>query len=350
MTAPRGARDEPLPESPACVADAQGRLLQGFFRGSVQTVDWRTLREPRLSPVERFARQKRWLYAAVATRAHFFGAAIVDVGYAANAFVFAVDLDASKTLVNRSALGVPGLMARVGPHPLEGAAARFRSPGFDLDISRPVGANAWELRSRFGRLGTAHLQIEVEGATPATYLGAVGGGGRANCTMKLACARVTGAIEIAGRSIDLHDAMGGLDFTCGLLPRKTRWRWAFLLGRADDGTRVGLNLVEGFNAPPAGGPSEDAAWIDGEPIALGRAKFEHDREAYLRPWRVTTRDGAVDLVFTPAAGYHDRRNLGVAKSSFLQVAGRYRGTLRVGDRLLQLTDLSGVAEDQDVVW
>ncbi|MDQ3037367.1 MAG: DUF2804 domain-containing protein, partial [Myxococcota bacterium] len=150
---------------------------------------------------------------------------------------------------------------------------------------------------------------------------------------------------IAGRRVSLDAALGGYDLTHGLLARRTRWNWAFLMGRARGGEPIALNLVQGFVGEP-----ECAVWIDGEPVPLAEGRFTFAQEAPERPWRVRTADGAVDLAFEPGGVHREHRDLRVARARFVQPVGTFSGTIDVGGRRLELERVPGVVEDQDVVW
>ncbi len=164
-------------------------------------------------------------------------------------------------------------------------------------------------------------------------------------TEKRACLAVRGAALVDGHRVSLDGALGGLDFTHGLLPHRTQWNWAFGLGRTRTGERVGFNLVEGFV-----GEGECALWVDDRTVPISEGRFTFDRAARLGPWRVRSADGEVDLEFEPGAEHTETRNLGLVRSRFAQPLGTFRGTLRVGDRTLELDRCLGVVEDQDVVW
>ena len=164
-------------------------------------------------------------------------------------------------------------------------------------------------------------------------------------TEKRALLDVTGELVVNGRHVALGGALGGFDYTHGLLARRTAWRWAYALGRAKSGERVAFNLVQGFVGEP-----ECAAWVDGALFPLREGRFAFDCERPLSEWRVSTADGALDLVFTPGAMHSEDKDLGVIASQLVQPVGTYRGTLRVGGKLLTLDRVLGVTEDQSVLW
>ena len=91
-------------------------------------------------------------------------------------------------------------------------------------------------------------------------------------------------------------------------------------------------------------------WVGGEPISVGKGVFAYDSNEPLRPWRIKSECGVVDLVFSPAAQHAEHHQLFVASSRFLQVAGTFEGTLRVRGRALRVRGLPGVTEDQAVKW
>jgi hypothetical protein len=83
---------------------------------------------------------------------------------------------------------------------------------------------------------------------------------------------------------------------------------------------------------------------------IGEGRFELDEKRPLRPWKVTTTEGALDLEFVPGGAHSDTTNFGVVRARFLHPVGAYRGTLKIAGRTLEIDDMLGVAEDQDVLW
>ncbi len=354
-----------LRPAPRRVADAEGVRQDGAFEGSLEVVDWAEVRSggptrpvaSALARASRFLHHKRWWYAAVSTPEVLVSTAIVNLGYVVNAFVFAADLPGRRLLFQRSFLGLPALSATLTPRPGTGALATFRAPRARVALSRGQDANApYALRIRLPEL-TLDAALEVSATRPLTWIGPLGARvgtiELANCTQKIAGAPASGRLVVHGRDVPLDGALGGLDFTDGLLARETAWRWAFAQGHADSGEVVGLNLVEGFNArgaSPETALGEDAVWLGGRPYPLGPARFDHDRDDPARPWHVSTACGAVDLRFTPGGRHAEGHDLGVARSRFLQVAGTWDGVITFDGVTRNLRGAAGVAEDQAVRW
>ena len=329
----------PPPES---VLDAHtGAPRIGSFRGALPRVDLASVGRGRLW---RFAHHKRWMYVAIASDEFYIGVAVVHLGYVASAFAFVFERTAMRLRVDRSSLGPP-FVCSVTDTTGEGCAARYRLPGTSVLIERSPGTADYAVQVLMEDL---NLHARLEGASAPPPLAAIASvpGGLLNATEKRALLRVTGGVTVCGRRHGLDGALAGFDYTQGLLARHTAWRWAFALGRARGGERVGLNLVEGFVGEP-----ECAVWIDDELFPLGEGRFEFDRDRPLAPWRVRTVDDRVDLRFEPGGMHAERRSLGLIRSRFVQPVGLFHGRIApAGQGELALERVVGVTEDQDMLW
>jgi len=329
---------DPVPD--AALDPVTGQPRVGSYRGALRRVDLTAVAGGAL---KRALREKRWIYVGVASDEIYAGVAVVRLGYAANAFAFAYDGRAKKMLADVSMLA-PTLRCSVGDTSGEGCIARLRSGASSVSIERPVGSSAYVVQVRTREL-SIDARLDATSAPPPITAIASLAPGRVNTTEKRTLLATTGEIRAGGARRSLDGALGGYDYTNGLLERRTRWRWGFALGRAAGGEKVAFNLVEGFVGEP-----ECALWIDGEVHPLAEGRFEFDASRPLEPWRVRTADDALDLRFVPGGMHADRTNLGVVKSSFVQPAGTYSGTIHASGRDLVLKNVLGVSEDQDVLW
>jgi Protein of unknown function (DUF2804) len=330
---------ELLPTPSSVLDPATGRPRVGSYRGGLPIVD---VLGARPSLAARAFRRKRWIYVGIVTADVYIGVAVVRLGYAANAFAYLYDARARKMLADRSAIA-PHFRASVDDEAGAGRSARFTSGKSRIVFERRGGVDALDVRMP-GLEITATL--DATSAPPAVGAIADLGGGSVDATEKRALLAVSGDVRVGDQRVSLDGALGFYDYTHGLLPRETRWRWAFMLGRAKGGERVAVNLVEGFT-----GEVECAAWVDDEAYPLAEGRFTLDAAKPLDPWRIGTSDGAVDFTLAPGAMHADRTNLGIVRSQFVQPAGVYTGTLRIPGRgELVLDRALGVAEDQHVVW
>jgi hypothetical protein len=346
-----------LPACPTTLTDAGGAPRYGTWQGALDVVRFADLKGAYApGPVVRVTTHKKWLYGFVATRevATFF--AVVDVTYASNAFAMAVDLSTNEVLCDASFMGPPRPLTRVSDHPGPGLDVRFMHPLGQLRAKRPFGDERYHVETRVGpprvtggRALEAEWSLLAAGAAPPLTVIAPVEGGIVNVTQKWAGLLGFGRLRAGGKTFNLDGAVGGLDSTFGLLARRTAWRWAFVCGRLDDGTPLGINLVEGFNEARED-VNENAVWLGRELIPVGRARFSWNRSDLLDRWQVKTVDGALELEFKPIAVHREDRDLKVVVSHFAQPVGRWSGVLRHHGREVRFSGLPGVAEDQDVTW
>jgi hypothetical protein len=328
-----------LQPPPKAVVARDGTIQVGSFRGALPRVNLRPLGK---GMVYRLAHQKRWIYVAIASRDLFIGLAVVDLGYAKSTFAFAYDGNARRMLVDKSAIGHP-VSGGVADGIDGGIAANFSSGRTRIEILRRAASleidavffPELEIRARLD-VAVTHPPLSAIGPIPH---------GLINATEKHALLPATGELVALGARRSLDGAFGGWDYTHGYLARHTQWRWAYLLGHATSGERVGMNLVEGFL-----GERECGVWIDDTLHPIGEGRFEFNRRSPEQPWIIKSADGAVDLRFEPGAIHAEHNDFKLLRSDFLQPIGAYSGTLRIDGRTLTLDRVLGVAEDQDVLW
>ncbi len=348
----------PLPPAPPSVEDSLGAPRFGTYQGSLASARLGGLRgtwQP--SRLARLAVHKRWLYGFVATREVAVLFAVVDLGYSSNVFTMAVELAGQRVLVDVGRLGPPRPLVKVNEYVGAGLEVGLRLPGASVHARRPFGDERYHVDIRLG-LGAPVLRpsmvlraelLAAGAAPPLTVIAPVEGGDGVNVTQKWAALQAFGELEVAGHRYRLDGGVGGLDSTHGYLARRTAWRWAFVCGRLDDGTPVGINLVEGFNET-RDDVNENALWLGGRLYGLGRARFTWNHDDVLDRWHVRTTDGVLDLTFKPIAAHRELRDLVVVRSRFSQPVGTWSGTITLEGQRWTLDAQPGVAEDQDVLW
>jgi hypothetical protein len=327
-----------LETPPSSVVAANGTMNIGSFRGSLPRVDLKPLGK---GAVYRITHQKRWIYTAIATPELFVGLAVVDLGYAKNTFAFAYQYGKGM-LADRSVIGHP-VAGGVADGIDKGLCANFSSGRTRIELLRR--GDALEIDAAF--FPDLEIRARLDTRVKHAALSAIGPipDGVINATEKQALLPVTGEVVVRGERHSLDNALGGWDYTHGYLARHTKWRWAYLLGHAKTGERVGMNLVEGFL-----GERECGVWIDDTLYPIGEGRFEFDPANPTQPWRIRSTDGALDLHFAPGGIHAEKTDFKVLKSNFIQPVGAYRGTIKVEGRTLELERVLGVAEDQDVLW
>ena len=340
--AAEGAPSAQLPAAPGAAVNDRGEPRFGAFHGHLPIVSWEGLsgRFGR-NLVWRLLHGKRWHYVSIAGPKIALAAVVVDLGWAASAFAYLFDRESRTLLYDQSFMGLQKVTHRVSERAGEAARTSFVGLGGSLRIERPAGSPIWQIQGEGPGGFLLDASLDASAAPPTLLAIAPIDGGVANATHKTVCLPARGEVRAGGKRFDLAGHHGSLDHTMGLLARDTAWRWA-----SASSARIGLNLVEGFN-----GPVENALWVDGTLHAAGAATFEFDKHDHLKPWRIRTSNGTVDLTFTPEGARREDKQLFIAQSWYVQPIGVFSGTVTPpGGAPVQVKDLVGVTEDHVAKW
>ena len=344
-TATRAAHRPSQPPSPLSAPPLSvvrdGEVATGRYAGCIPCIDWSALSSARQrSAVWRRCHHKRWQYVGLAADDWFIGLAIVDLGWAMSAFAYVFDRRQKRVVLDWSQDGLPYLSGAVSDQPVQGGQARFRGLGASLSIGQTVA----EMLSVQVLAGGLRLQAELCLRQAPPLLLAVGPvqGGLGHATQKSPGLSVEGWFEWQGQRHGLQDAIASVDSSNGLLAHDTAWRWASAHDR-----HLGFNLQQGYF-----GDQENALWLDGVLHPLGAAQFDFDPAHPLSPWRIHTDDGLLELQFRPEGARQDRRNLGIAASSYIQPVGTFHGWVRTAPEgpVIPIDGLLGVTEDHRSRW
>jgi hypothetical protein len=322
-----------LGPSPPRFLDATGRPAFGSYAGPL----------PAVVQPSRWTRDKRWVFLALASDEVWISLAVVRTGYAATVFGYVLDRAAGRLVVDRTAVAPAAAATVTADFQAPGLLAGFRFLGTRIALERRDGGLV--LDARFGA-AAVEATLDPSAAPPPICAIAELAPGRTSGTEKRALTSVRGFATVGARRFALDGALGGVDYTHGAMPRRTRWRWAFGMGRRAGSERepIGFNLCAGFV-----GEAECALFTGrgarGRVEPLGEPAIRFDAGP-AGTWGLEGE--GVDLEFTPAAIHEQRTQLLVVRSRFLQPVGVFRG--RVGGVDLGAAGIPGVVEDQDVVW
>ncbi len=365
---PRASSATPLEPVPSSVLSADGVPHFGGYEGVIASagldglaVGHRLGGADPMGAVQRRIRQKSWVYLVAATDEIAVTSALVNGAITGSGFLMVTDLGTGEVLADTSRMGA---LASVNDAPGDGLRAAYRLPGTryalrrDSDVTRFRASVGRSIASLPGR-SRPWIEVDLDLTETGTGITAIsevehGAQSSVSVTGKTAGLAVAGSVTVHGdgdpRSCTLDGGLGGYDYTKGMLPRNTSWRWAYGTGRLGDGTVLGFNLSEGFSGVGERG-RENAVWIDGRPSALdARTRFEFDRTDVMRPWRVTTQDGTVRLRFEPVAAHNEFLDVKAVRSLFIQPVGHFSGEIDVDGRTHILDRVPGVVEDSEILW
>jgi hypothetical protein len=288
-------------------------------------------------------RLKEWHYVSFTTDQWYVAVGLVQLGYVANLFSYAVDRLEKRPAIEYGALSFLGRALRFAPSSVRGTSTwRSRAAsvtidardGWDIELDIPLG----EERLR----GRAHIEARDSLAMLHRL-----GPRRVAYTHKAAGWPASGRLQLGTRPIGLDGALGASDWTRSQASRVTEWKWASLSGFVDGGTSIGLNLSAQVYDDERGHSMENALWIDGKVRRLGGVRFVVPSNPSSENWAVRSIDGdEVELEFEPLGAREERTNLGAVRTEFVQPYGHFVGRVHGYD----VTGCFGVVETHLAVW
>ena len=149
-----------------------------------------------------------------------------------------------------------------------------------------------------------------------------------------------------------ENAYGVLDWGRGVWTYSNSWYWSSLSGEYN-GNIIGFNLGYGFGDTSKA--SENMLFINDKYYKLDDVKFnipldEHGKEKYLEEWTFTSEKNDINLKFKPILDRHDYTNAVILMQDAHQVFGRFSGTFKVDDKIIQIKDMIGFAEKVKNKW
>jgi len=278
-----------------------------------------------------------------------FGCAIADVKYAGTVFAYAYE-PAAKRFREFSFRRPLGSGIRFAQRPEDGTSA-FGAGGNVVEMIASAGPRRRRLRVELAAGLAIDAVFDEEDppqqpmriCTPVMSTGWV-------FARKTAGQRVSGTLRLGERRFDLAaiGARGHHDWSAGYMRRQTFWNWGCLAGQLADGRVVGMNVSCGVNETSF---TESCWWLDGRLHKVDSVRFEYDRRDVMKPWRMTSCDGRVELAFRPEARHEEHLNAFIVASDFHQLIGRYDGSLTTADgERLTVANLLGYAEHHYAKW
>jgi hypothetical protein len=266
-------------------------------------------------------------------RDYVVGGALVVAGLVNNAFLWVFDRDSECLVQDRSRILPPGSIYG-GKAPLDEMGVRWPLESCSVNPTR----DRTDVQFNLGTLDV-DLRIRTDESLPATAVCPTPIG--RNITQKTVNGIVNGRLSFGERTHTFRDAEGMLDYTRGLLPRETSWKWAIGSGRAKDGTPIGFNVVKEFNEE-----LENVLWRDGEPYRLPSTELSLPGADGTGTGRLRSRDSRIDLEFTPLGARSESIDLGLIASDYHQPIGLWSGTLAE----MEINGIVGVCEDHYSKW
>src|SRR5665811_2110775 len=228
--------------------DADGALVQtGWARQPLLDNNLENARTTRLRSLQRF-RVKRWDYYGVTSPDGFFSVTLADLGYAGQAFVYAVDF--TNGTYHEESLTIPLARGLTLARNSDGGESGFSNKHVQVrfratDDERHVTVH-WD------DFGGAALDVGIRFAVPPDHESTVVvipiEGNRFYYNRKINAMPVEGTIRIGDTTTEVNPTatLGNLDWGRGVWAYNSFWVWASASGFLGNGRAAGLNLGYGF--------------------------------------------------------------------------------------------------------
>jgi hypothetical protein len=283
--------------------------------------------------------KKRWQYLGVFDERIVAGVAVVHLSYIGSTFAYVYDRQTRR--LKEINLIDPGAGKTVFSKNSISGTSSLKTVSIENGESNVIDVDAKGLKMK------VQVDTPAGGFNPLAICVRNGLHGF-NYTHKAAGLVAKGYVEVDGERYDLgENALGVFDWTAGCAAKVTFWNWASAAGRLPDGRICGINFVSGINDMSF---TENVVWVDGVPTKVDVAHFDYDSDNILGPWKITSNDGKVDLLFSPEGERRENQNFGVIASKFRQPFGSFSGTIKTEKEELAVDSVYGFVEEHFVRW
>ena len=292
-------------------------------------------------------RLKEWQHFGIITPTHYFGMVIFDAKFVGVSFFYAYDRTQNSrvegTRQSRKMMSVASQMYD--------GFCRFEASGYALHIENKLDEGFHRIavdiqsgRNFPGVQGEFVVYEDIDKVEPLVQVSPITGF-RPFYTHKAAIP-VSGEIRLGSEDIriDKENCIALIDEQKTYYPYFSFWKWATAAGYSDDGKLLAFNLCQNMISADED-DNENCFWIDGKITCLKAARFDYGD--VLKPWKIRTTDGRLELSFAPAGQRHQKVNTaGIIRSNFHQPFGLYSGRF-IDDqgKVHGISEFFGLAED-----
>ena len=179
---------------------------------------------------------------------------------------------------------------------------------------------------------------------------------------KTNCMAATGTVTYGDKTYEFKgkddNSFAVLDWGRGVWPFHQVWWWGNGNTVLPDGRIFGFEIGWGFGNTDAA--SESTAFIDGKAYKLGYLHLEKEKEI-VKPldtdwanngtvWKITSDDGSFEMTMKPEFDNYTMLRFLVVGNLCHQVFGKWSGTVKCGDEIIEIEDMTAFLERSDNMW
>ena len=325
--------------------DKKGRLCQvGYAFDLVKQYDRKAIKAPKW-------RIKEWDYYYISNSHYGIAITIADNSYMGLASVSVINFDEPSTITKSSLKSFTKVKVKL-PNTSVSGVSHWKDKNYDIKIvtenrKRTIDVEVKDYDDGKGLLAHFDLEEKVEGsmviATPFPKKPK-----HFYYNQKINNMAVNGYFFYDEERVYFsdEDTRAVLDWGRGVWPYKNAWYWSSL-NTVNNGHDVGFNLGYGFGDLKAA--SENMLFYDGKAYKLKDVLFNIPRDAkgnmkLMEKWTMTSKNGDIELEFTPIIDRFDEAKVLFLNSIQHQVFGKFTGTIKVGDVVAEIKDAISFAE------
>jgi hypothetical protein len=340
----RAAYEEPEVTGPVDLCDARGRL-------NPQAVGWSRRPLVRANLSSHWPRKKRWNFWNWISPRFVLTVTLADIDYASFCSAAFTDFETGERFTAMD-LGRPGRFAM--PEHVERTVA-FRGKTLAYQNVQEEGSSQGRVRFRGRVTDGAEIEADFSVHRPAGHeslnIVAPWSTTRFQLNSKHNTLPCEGHVSVGGKhyAMDPAECHAVQDFGRGIWPYRSFWNWGVVTGVQGADT-IGVNF--GAKWTTGTGVNENGICLNGRlHKVMEDLDWSYDPGDWMRPWRVrSTASDVLDLTLQPIVVHTSSLNLGVIATGGACAFGRWRGTLRVDGRSLEIGDLIGWAEEFAHRW
>ncbi len=283
--------------------------------------------------INRRLKRKSWIFCSSYTKDYFIGMALVDVGYLAKAFCYVYDCQTGNVWED-SQIKPIGFSTSFSANPSD----EWKLKPYELLLQHDTITLQFN-----GSAFKIHWNIKLNPSGLLFICPSHGKNRPFHSTFKNLGLSQQINISTSNKNIHIDSPTACIDYSYGYPPRKTMWNWLSITGTDEKNRQIALNLVDHFN-----NNLENYIWIDHQPYPVGDVRFIYDKRNKNKPWRIESK--TVELTFHVDWQRGENLNIGILKSSFIQVMGRVQGTIRIENMEPFYLKANGVCEDHHALW
>lgn len=284
-------------------------------------------------PSRRRSQRKAWVFGGFFNEKVMAGMAVVDAGMVSNAFVYF--FIPGKKIFEEDKLTIP----------------LFFSENFDPGLDSKWEMKNYSITSKGDELhlkykGKFNLNLTIKNNRVGLSMVCPSPGRPFNFTYKNISLPSQIKVDYKGEVFESNGDFGTVDFSKGYPPRHTFWNWASIVGTTEDGRVFGANLLDGHNDK-----YENVAWVGKDRILLPIADFKYSKGKNIDKdnWYIKSRNGDLEVTYTPLGLRKENLNALVMRSNFIQCFGKFEGRVKHNAEWVKFSGY-GPCEEHEALW